>query len=138
MFIKPKPRSTRGYTIYAIVGTILEVVAWLAVAFIILPLFGIRLEWWVVVAFLAIELAVSLFTYVMGRRALGKRLAYGPEAIIGSEGIVTMPLNPTGYVKVRGELWKASCPSNLKAGDEVVVTGIQGLKLTVVPRNNAP
>jgi membrane protein implicated in regulation of membrane protease activity len=138
MFIMPKNRSTRGYTIYAIAGTILEVAVWLIVAFVILPLFGIRLEWWVVVAFLALELAVSLFTYIMGRRALSKRLDYGPESIIGSEGIVSTPLNPTGYIKVKGELWKASCQYDLKTDDEVVVTGIKGMKLSVVPkdRNN--
>jgi membrane protein implicated in regulation of membrane protease activity len=134
MFIKSKSQSTRGYTIYALIGSILELVALLIVLLWVLPLFHVYIEWWIIAILLGIELAISLFTYSMGRRALSKRLTFGPEAIIGNEGMVTTPLNPTGYVRVRGELWNACCKSKLEAGDEVVVTGIEGMKLLVVPK----
>jgi len=36
------------------------------------------------------------------------------------------------WVRVEGELWKSSCPGcRLKQGDEVTVTAIDGLSLTV-------
>ncbi len=136
MFIKPKPRSTRGYTIYAITGTILESVLLLIVLLIILPLFNIILEWWAVVAIVVIELAISAFTYIMGRRALSKRLIYGLDSMIGCVGTVSTSLNPTGYIKIRGELWRAVCNENLEAGTEVIVTEMEGMKLTVVPNTN--
>jgi membrane protein implicated in regulation of membrane protease activity len=134
MFIKPKSRSTRGYTIYAIVGTILEETALLVALLWVLPFFNIHLTLWWIVAIMVFSLGSSYFTYIMGRRALSKRLTFGPEAIIGSKGIVATPLNPTGYVKVRGELWEASCQSRMEVDDEVVVTRMEGLKLLVMPK----
>src|SRR4030042_697005 len=129
MLFKSQSKTVLGYTIYAIIGTILEVVALIILVLWVLPLFSIHIPWWALVLLLFIELATSLFTYIMGRRALSQRLIFGPEAIISSEGIIATPFNPTGYVKVRGELWKASCQYKLEVGDEVVVVGIAGRKL---------
>ena len=137
MLFKPRSRTVFDYTIYAIIGTILEVTALLIVLLWVLPLFDIYIPWWILAILLAIELGYSAFTYIMGRRALRQRIAYGPEAIIGSEGVVATALDPTGYVKVRGELWKASCQARLDIGDKVVVTGVEGLKLVVIPKANA-
>ena len=137
MLFRPQSRTVFDYTIYAIIGTILEVAALLVVVLWVLPLFNIYVPWWILAILLAIDLSVSAFTYIMGRRALRQRIAYGPEAIIGSEGVVATALDPTGYVKVRGELWKASCQARLDIGDKVVVTGVEGLKLVVIPKANA-
>ena len=133
MFIKPKSRSTRGYTVYALTGTILESIALLIFLLIVLPLFNINLEWWLVAVIFVVELAISAFTYSMGRRALSKRLESGSDSMVGCVGTVTTPLDPMGYVKIRGELWKASCKNKLETGSGVVVIGIEGMKLTVVP-----
>src|SRR4030042_3610369 len=118
MLCNPKSRTVFGYTIYAIIGTTLEVTALLVVMLWLLPLFNIYIPWWILAILLATELGFSCFTYIMGRRALSQGLKYGPEAIIGSEGVVATALDPTGYVKVRGELWKASCQAKLNIGDE--------------------
>ena len=134
LFNNSQSKTVRGYTIYASVGTVLEVAAWLIMTLWILPLFNIHIPWWVVVILVFVELVTSLFTYIMGRRALSKRLTFGPEAIIGSEGTVATSLDPTGYVKVRGELWKASCQSRLDIGDEVVVIKMVGISLIVAPK----
>ena len=136
MLYKPQSRTVFGYTIYAIIGTAVELAALLVVLLWVLPLFNIHIPWWILVILLVIELGFSAFTYIMGRRALSQKLSYGPEAIIGSEGVVATVLGPTGYVKIRGELWKASCQYRLEIGDEVVVTEIEGLKLIVVPKTN--
>jgi membrane protein implicated in regulation of membrane protease activity len=136
MLFKPQSKTVFGYTIYAIIGTILELTVLLTVLLWVLPLFNIYITWWILAILLAIELGISIFTYIMGRRALSKKLMYGPDAIIGSEGVVATAFNPTGYVKIRGELWKASCQSSLKVGDEVVVTEMEGLKLMVVPKTS--
>jgi len=51
---------------------------------------------------------------------------------------VTSPLNPEGYVKVQGVLWKASCiEDHLDEGAEVVVLEVDGLKLLVTPKSKA-
>jgi membrane-bound serine protease (ClpP class) len=46
-------------------------------------------------------------------------------------------LNPTGEVKVHGEIWKAESPdSEIKKGEEIVVTGIRNLRLFVKRKLN--
>lgn len=79
-------------------------------------------------------LIYSFYTYRMGRRALSGPLLVAPEAIIGCEGIVATSLDPKGFVKVKGELWRASSESTLEVGDEIIVTGIDGIKLKVVAK----
>lgn len=58
-----------------------------------------------------------------------------PEAIVGCQGVVATPLDPTGYVKVKGELWKATSTSDLKIGEKIRVVKIDGIRLIVEPEN---
>ncbi len=49
-------------------------------------------------------------------------------------GVVTRPLDPTGYVSVASELWSAEVPSEsapVAVGSTVRVVGIRGLTLLV-------
>ena len=131
--LKTKSRSTRGYTIYSIVGTILEIAVLLAIVYWGLPFIGIQLPLWGTVLLLAAFLTYSYFTYSMGKRALTKKLRHDMESLVGCEGKVMTPLAPIGYVKVRGELWKASSSSQLNINDEIVVTDIENLQLIVSP-----
>lgn len=56
------------------------------------------------------------------------------EQFIGMNGIVMDNLNPVGYVKVKGELWKAEIIDSsfpLKKGDEIKVSDVKGMTLIV-------
>ena len=56
------------------------------------------------------------------------------ERLLGEEAIAQEALSPTGYVKLRGELWKAELkPSDrpASAGETVVVESVDGLRLKV-------
>lgn len=58
------------------------------------------------------------------------------EHLIGSKGTAVEPLAPTGYVRVRGELWQARTERTdpdtaVTAGESVTVTAIDGTKLLV-------
>jgi membrane-bound serine protease (ClpP class) len=128
---RQKSMSHRGYTIYAITGTILEVALLLAVVLWFLPILNIHIPWWGTVLMLLALLGYSYFTYIMGIRALDKKPMLSPEALIGCEGEVATPLNPCGYVKIKGEMWKASAEKELKTGEAVVVRGAEGMKLIV-------
>lgn len=58
----------------------------------------------------------------------------GKEGMIGLLGRVVIPLDPEGFIKVRGELWKASCTDDsIGIGEKVVVVGIRDLMLFVKP-----
>jgi membrane-bound serine protease (ClpP class) len=59
----------------------------------------------------------------------------GPQAMIGGTAIVRTPLNPTGQVEIRGELWQASTHGHLSlaVGSAVSVRSVEGLVLIVEP-----
>ena len=54
--------------------------------------------------------------------------------MIGLRGIAKDRLNPSGYILVRGELWKAEVIEDgltIEKGAEVLVQGTRGLTLLV-------
>ena len=127
-----KRRSGRWHTIYSIIITLLEEVAIAALLLWVLPAFGVKVPPWVVVAVLACFAVYGYIMYRVGHPMVLYGGVTGPDAIVGSTGIVETDLPPDVYVRVQGELWKASCPGyKLQEGDEVIVTAIDGLSLTV-------
>jgi membrane protein implicated in regulation of membrane protease activity len=128
-----KPKSARWHTVYSIISTIIEEAGIAVLLLWILPVFNINLPLW---ATITVLVAFAIFSYVSYRLGHPTVLLEGvtsPETIVGSEGVVQQDLAPEGYVQVRGELWKASSTGgSIKKGDEVIITGIEGLKLTVI------
>ncbi len=72
-------------------------------------------------------------------RARRAKVLTGPQAMIGATAIARTPLNPTGQVEIRGELWQASLrgPASLAVGSSVSVRSIEGLVLIVEPVQDA-
>ncbi len=71
-------------------------------------------------------------TIVAVARSYGRKPSAGRETLIGRIGTVRTPLQPEGAVHVDGELWQAMTEgSHIDAGTRVVITSIEGLKLTV-------
>jgi membrane-bound serine protease (ClpP class) len=68
-------------------------------------------------------------------RARRSKVLTGPQAMIGGTAIVRTPLNPTGQVEIRGELWQASLrgQASLAVGSSVSVRSVEGLVLIVEP-----
>jgi membrane-bound ClpP family serine protease len=59
-----------------------------------------------------------------------------PNSLIGSTGVAVDQLSPSGYVRINGELWRARVIENdstIEKGETVVVKGVDGLTLTVIP-----
>ena len=128
-------RSKR-YVIYSLIITFLEEVA-LAIAVLwLLPRFGINIPLWALILMLVALGAYAYTTYRLGKKALGKKPIISPEAMVGSKCKATTLLAPKGYVRVGGELWQASSISTINAGEEVIVTGIEGMTLLVSPVGN--
>ncbi len=75
----------------------------------------------------------TVMTFVIVKVAQARRMRkkVGGEAMIGEVGEVIEFENGRGLVKVRGELWQCKSEDDLKSGDEVVVTGRDGLILFV-------
>jgi len=56
----------------------------------------------------------------------------GVETLVGRDAVVRSPLNPRGFVFVNGEYWSAeSEDGDIPAGEHVLITGMEGLKLKV-------
>jgi membrane protein implicated in regulation of membrane protease activity len=62
-----------------------------------------------------------------------RRSITGADTMIGEEGLAVNDCRPIGQVRLRGQIWSATCPQGVRAGESVVVTAVRGLKLEVVP-----
>jgi membrane-bound serine protease (ClpP class) len=79
-----------------------------------------------------------LFMAWMGINSQRVKPVSGMEALIGLAGETLTILNPSGSVRVHGELWSAETLSGeIDKGKKVCVTGISGLKLFVEPCDEA-
>ena len=66
-----------------------------------------------------------------------RRPVVGAEALIGEVGVTTTALDPTGQVRVVGELWQARSDHAVAAGERVVIRALEpDLTLMVEPEGN--
>ena len=82
--------------------------------------------------------AIFLTIVTFALRAQRRRIEVGREALIGRTGISKTELAPTGMVQVAGELWSARLEDRTRsvpAGQDVEVTGVEGLSLKVRTRD---
>jgi membrane-bound serine protease (ClpP class) len=79
--------------------------------------------------------AISFGLAWIALKARRGKVLTGPQAMIGGTAIVRTPLNPTGQVEIRGELWQASLRGHaaLAVGSTVSVRSVEGLVLIVEP-----
>jgi membrane-bound serine protease (ClpP class) len=89
---------------------------------------------------IAIAVVLGLFFFGVTAAALGARKApvvTGVELLIGAVGMVTQMLDPVGYVRIQGHIWRATLPDGaqqrLAVDTPVRVLAIRGLTLLVEP-----
>ena len=130
----------RPRLIFAIVSTIIELVAIAAAGIWGLPKIGVEFPLWATLLLMVIWLAYSVYTFKKGTKALKIGNIIGLPNMIGTKGRVTSVLNPEGWVRIRGELWSAkSLSGDIQQGRDVIVIGQKRLKLEVKesdPPNN--
>ena len=121
----------RIYTVLTITTTLLEEAALVAVVLWLLPRVAINIPiWGLIIMMIALGVYNSI-TYRLSKKALVKKPMISPD--IGSRGRTTTPISLTGYVRVNGELWRASSSSTINAGEEIAVAGMEGMTLLVSP-----
>jgi membrane-bound serine protease (ClpP class) len=84
----------------------------------------------VVVGFGLLEVAETLITWRLSRRGAPK---VGAETLVGAVGHAVTDCSPSGTVRVRGEVWQARSELPVTAGQEVRITGRDGITLLVEP-----
>jgi membrane-bound serine protease (ClpP class) len=79
--------------------------------------------------------AISFGLAWIALKARRGKVLTGPQAMIGGTAIARTPLNPTGQVEIRGELWQATLRghASLAIGSTVSVRSVEGLVLIVEP-----
>jgi membrane-bound serine protease (ClpP class) len=75
------------------------------------------------------SLEIMLFFKLRNRRPIT-----GAEAIVGTAGTAITDCEPDGQVRVKGQIWKAHASDGVKAGDDVIVTDVEGIRLEVARR----
>lgn len=63
-----------------------------------------------------------------------RRAFTGAEGMVGRTGVAISDCAPEGKVRVMGQIWNATCPDAVAAGDQVEVTATEGLRLQVARR----
>jgi membrane protein implicated in regulation of membrane protease activity len=117
--------------IWAIISVILEEIAIIVISLFVLPEFDIKISTLVLILIMIAWFVMSVLLYIAGIRALDKKPVDDLNCIVGKKGMVVKELNPKGLVKIDGELWGAEAQDTINAGEEIIVTGYTGIKLTV-------
>jgi membrane-bound serine protease (ClpP class) len=79
-----------------------------------------------------------IFAVTKGLKIQWKKPISGKESMIGMVGIASTNLNPDGQIFIHGETWQAITPNGtpIKKGEKVLVTSLEGLRLTVKKFDN--
>jgi len=81
---------------------------------------------------------VAIFAFIVGAiiRAHRRRITTGREGLVGQTAVAKTALDPKGTVFIEGERWNAVADSGrIEAGEEVIVTQVEGLKLSVARKS---
>lgn len=95
------------------------------------PGFGIDIS--VIATFAVTSMVLFIFFVGMAMKARRRPVVSGLEELIGSEAVVIEDFEKTGRVNIHSESWNALCNIPLRKGQNVKVTGIDGLTLQVEP-----
>jgi len=126
-----RPQLLIRYTLLQLPGTLL----------LLLVVLGIRRWWdfpvWAAVVAVAMWVAKDVLLYPFIWRAYDWDRMSDNFTMLQRVGTVVERLDPSGYVRVRGELWKATVEDDaaaLEPGREVTVIRVDGLRLIVRAR----
>ena len=114
---------------------ILQAPGWVLAAIILAALhLWASLPLWIAVGLFAFYAGKDFVLYPFLRRAYESDTRTGAEQLIGATGTATEDLAPEGYIRVRGELWRATLARGsppVHRGARVRVQSAVGLTLVV-------
>jgi len=83
---------------------------------------------------IGVVIFLLLFFFVVVRAAIKVHLSKvttGEQGIIGESGMAIRDINVKGKVFVHGEIWNARSDEQIAKDEKIIVTGINGMELTV-------
>lgn len=94
----------------------------------------LNIPMWSIWTFIIFWIAKDIIMFPFVRDAYDKWNTGSAGALIGLQGKVVEALSPSGYVKVRGELWRAEAVKEvprIDKGDIIEILGSRGYTLIV-------
>lgn len=93
---------------------------------------SVRVSWSIIISAVVFTTLFFIFAIGAGIKAQKRPTATGVGGLIGAAATVLAPCAPQGTVRVHGEIWNAvSASGNLQVGEQVTVTAVTGLTVTV-------
>jgi membrane-bound serine protease (ClpP class) len=96
---------------------------------------GYGVPWTVVAIVTASSAAFFVFAIGMALRARRRPVVTGAEGLIGAHGEVIQRIDGQWWARVRSETWKVRSQNELQLNQRVLVTGMDGLILSVEPEH---
>jgi len=96
----------------------------------------IGFSWWLVWLIGAAWITKDIILYPFVWRSYDPEQRKEANSLIGQEGVARDRLAPSGYIRIRNELWKAEVKEGgmvVEAGEPVKVDGVRGIILHVRP-----
>jgi membrane protein implicated in regulation of membrane protease activity len=114
---------------------LLQIPGWTISAIILFALwYWLNVPLWLSCGLWAALVTKDFVIYPFVRGAYEANVRTGAERLIDAQGIARQTLDPHGYIKIRGELWRAEAESTdrpITSGSPVAVRGARGLTLIV-------
>ena len=124
--------SVKPRLVIAILATLVEEIAAVAVVLWVLPSLGVNIPTGGLIGIMAGLVTWAVFSYRFGSRALMKKPVAGLSDMIGLQGEVVKPLAPEGVIRIGSELWRAKTTDRkINVGKRITVVEQDGLKLIV-------
>lgn len=95
------------------------------------PIPEMRVHLWTALAVSVPLGVITVFLMTIALKARANKVVTGSQGMVGEIGIAQTDLSPQGKVFVHGEIWDASSPVAIAAGQRVVVRSVDGLQLSV-------
>ncbi|HSW57031.1 MAG TPA: NfeD family protein [Dehalococcoidales bacterium] len=122
--------------LFAIVSSLLQAVAIVAIIIWVLPRIDVVIPIWGTILIVAGFAVFAVVLYSVSTPAVRQKPMIGFTDMVGTEGIVASLLDPAGLVKIESEIWVAKSETGkIEKGDEVVVTAQKSLLLVVKPKS---
>lgn len=96
---------------------------------------GLQMSWPVIGGVAMASIALTLLIVRLAWTSRRRSVVTGAQQLVGATGIVRNWNGTEGHVLVHGERWKAASPRSMAVGQEIVVTGRNGLILEVAARD---
>ena len=123
------PKVVLRYALIQLPGTVL-----LVLVILLINRWWVTVPLWLGLGIVGVAIVKDLVLFPLVWRSYAGGDPGDPSSMIGRRGIVIGRLDPEGYVRVRGELWRAETVENdrpVEEGRSVAVVEVSGLKLYV-------